>query len=81
MKKKKKSSKSKRSVRQKLDDGSGMEINRDPVMERLGEIINQVREGGREGMNSEGGMICSCSRPDSHTSLPPSLPPSLAGTL
>ena len=37
-------------MRQKLTDGEGKEISRDPVMERLGEIINQVgREGGREG--------------------------------
>jgi hypothetical protein len=38
-------------VRQKLTDGEGKPVNRDPVMERLGEIINQVggREGGREG--------------------------------
>jgi hypothetical protein len=32
----------KRTVRQRLTDGSGKDISRDPVMERLGEIINQV---------------------------------------
>ena len=54
MKKKKKSSQSKRTVRQKLGDGTGKEINRDPVMERLGEIINQVgKEGGKEGGRGE----------------------------
>lgn len=32
----------KRAIR-RLEDGSGQPVSRDPLMERLGEIINQVR--------------------------------------
>jgi hypothetical protein len=41
--KKKGSAQQKKRAIRRLEDGSGQAASRDPLMERLGEIINQVR--------------------------------------